>query len=603
MKLKYNNFINRLGAFSFLILLTGLINSCKDNLLDTAPYDKIGSGNMWSTENLTKSGVAAMYSLLRDGFNTSGGSSGRALYQIDNRLGISGQPRDADGLNTGTATSSNGLFSAVWKNLYTGVRRTNDAIANIPSSPVSAEAKAMYIAEAHFMRAYYYFRLNQAFRGVPVYLEPTELDDMIKPRSSEAEVWQVVIDDLTKAINEPALPNKYNPGNSNYGHATKGAAYALRGKSYLYMKEYAKASADFAKVKECGYGLYTSGSFKSLFKEENEQSEEMVFSIQLIGASGYGADTQFYCGSRSSFGSCWNTYLVSPNIVDLYENIDGTVFNWNDIIPGYNEMEPKAREVYFLRNNLTSGEITDFTKAGLDMSKYLPDGNEERILVAYANRDPRLAQSVITPYSTYLGAFSGADNTVTSRWPFRTGQEAPGTSQDLRTDTPKFFFYMHRKFVYEGASEILDRVYCPTDFPIIRYADVLLMWAEAEAESNAGVSPKAIELINEIRGRAGVALLNSSPATTVTSKEDLIKRLRNERRREFVNEGISYFDELRWGTLKETVYYPGNGTKQAWGKVESAYVWIDDNRLNCWPIPNEARQKNSSLTQNPGWDD
>ena len=602
MKLKYNNFINKLGAFSFLILLTGLINSCVSNLLDTAPYDKIGSGNMWSTENLTKSGVGAMYSLLRDGFNTSGGASGRALYQIDNRLGISGQPRDAEGLNTGTATSSNGLFSSVWKNLYTGVRRTNDAIENIPSSPVSSELKAKFIAEAHFMRAFYYFRLNQVFRGVPVYLEPTELDDMTKPRSSEAEVWQVIIDDLTLAINEPAFPNKYKAGDADYGHATKGAAYALRGKSYLYMKEFAKASADFAKVGECGYSLY-SGSFKDLFKEANEQSDEMIFSIQLLGVNGFGADTQFYCGSRSSFGSCWNTYLVSPNIVDMYENIDGTKFDWDDVIPGYNEMNPKSREVYFLRNNLTSGEMNDFAKAGLDMNLYLPDGNEERILAAYANRDPRLGYSVITPYSSYLGAFSGADNLVTSRWPFRTGHEAPGTSQDLRTDTPKFFFYLHRKFVYEGASEILDRVYCPTNFPLIRYADVLLMWAEAEAEASSGVSQKAIELINQVRERAGVASLNSSAATTVTSKEDLIRRLRNERRYEFVNEGIGYFDELRWGTLKETVFFQGNGTKQVWGKIETPYVWIEDNRLNCWAIPNESRQKNPLLTQNPGWED
>jgi hypothetical protein len=70
------------------------------------------------------------------------------------------------------------------------------------------------------------------------------------------------------------------------------------------------------------------------------------------------------------------------------------------------------------------------------MSLYLPTGNEVRIIQAYANRDPRLAANVITPYSTYLGVFSGANATVTSKWPYRSEVAVNG---DLRTDTQSFF--------------------------------------------------------------------------------------------------------------------------------------------------------------------
>lgn len=83
----------------------------------------------------------------------------------------------------------------------------------------------------------------------PVYLEPVEASECTKGQETEAAVWQVIEDDLTAAINEPNLPNIYTEGSSDYGRVTKGLAYALRGKAYLYQKEYAKAAADFEAVK------------------------------------------------------------------------------------------------------------------------------------------------------------------------------------------------------------------------------------------------------------------------------------------------------------------------------------------------------------------
>ncbi|RRB07304.1 RagB/SusD family nutrient uptake outer membrane protein [Larkinella rosea] len=592
LRLIKNNGITRINKAGLGLMVLLSLGSCENNLLDTAPYGSISSANMWVSDNLTDLGVAGVYNALRLGIAT-GGASDRELYQMDG-MGFSSSSRGGNDMINATSTTSSARFLNTWKELYEGVHRANDAITNIAAkSPSAAEKKARLIAECKFLRAYFYLRLNQLFKGVPIYLEPVTVPEMNRPRETEEKVWAQVIQDLTDAINEKNLPDKYVAKAANYGHVTKGAAYALRGKAYLYQKKYAEAAADFAKVKEAGYKLFAD--YSKLFKEVNEQSDEMIFSLQNTGVDTYGSTTQWYCGTRSSFGSCWNNYYVSTSVVDLYENKDGSKFDWNSIIPGYNSMPVDKREVFFYRNGLTAAEITTGTNKGLDMSLYLPNGNEERIAKAYQNRDPRLVSNVIVPYATYLGRpQNGADQIYTNRWPSRS--ETPPVL-DLFTDSRSQFFYLHRKFVYEGSTELLNRQFGPIDFPLIRYADVLLMWAEALNEQNK--TAEAVALVNEVRARAGVGLLNSSTATTVAGQADLRERIRNERRVEFVNEGINYFDELRWGTLKEKVFTPGSGVNQIWGSITIPYTWKDN--ITVWPIPQTEIEMNPKLTQNPGW--
>ena len=578
-----------------LLLVAGLsISSCKKSLLDTNPYSSVSSATMWTTDNLTDLGVTGVYQALRLGIQT-GGASDRELYQMD-ALGFTSMGRGGNELMTGTATPSSGRFSNTWKELYEGVHRANDAIENIALlSPSAPEKKARYIAECKFLRAYFYLRLNQLFKGVPVYLKRPPITELTNSRESEAKVWEVIINDLNDAINEPNLPQKYSKGASQYGHVTKGAAYALRGKAYLYQKKWAEAAADFSKVKEAGYTLFTGG-YKALFKEANEQADEMIFSMQNIAVDGYGSTTQWYLGSRSSLGSAWNSYYVSPALVDLYEKTDGSKFNWDDVIPGYNAMPANKREVFYLRNNLSPAEITTFTNKGLDMSLYLPTGNEERIKAAYANRDSRLNATVIVPYATYLGRPQfGSDQTYTMRWP--ANNEQPPIL-DLFSDSRNQLFYLYRKFVYEGSTEIINRQYGAIDLPIIRYADVLLMWAEALNELQQ--TGEAINKVNEVRARAGIGALNSSAATTVAGQVDLRDRIRNERRIEMAGEGVNYFDELRWGTLKEKVFTTTGGVNQVWGGITVPYVWKGD-YVTTWPIPQTEIEMNPNLIQNPGW--
>lgn len=568
------------------ILLTG----CQPDLLETKPYGSVAAGNMWTSENFADKGINAIYSSLRQAY------TGLQPYEFE-ALGVAADCRDQDyPLMVNKVTTGTGVFSSYWTQQYRGISRANDAIAHLGGISMDETKKARYMAEAKVLRAYFYSRLNALYKGVPVYLEPIEASECTKGQSSEAEVWAQIVADLTDAINEPNLPAKYSAGAGDYGHVTKGLAYALRGKAYLYTKDYAKAAADFEKVGECGYSLF-QGGYKQLFKEANEQCDEMIFSVQCIGLDGLGNQLSFRYGTRSSFGSCWNTYLVNTDFVETYENADGSKFNWDDIIPGYNNMDPKARRVYFLRDGLTDAEKKKMADDGADMSKYLDEGNEARIKKAYENRDPRLTASIITPYSVYEGANGSDALTVTLRWPYRADINEP---HDLRTDTNNRFYYLFRKFVAEGPSEIPNRTYSPIDIPIMRYADVLLNLAECYNE--LGQTDRAVECVNKVRERAGVALLNSNAATAVTGQDNLRERIRNERRWEFNGEGIDFYDEMRWGTWKEACFFPGAGLKQVWGETQYSYTWSGD-EVYTWPAPLSERQINPNLTLAAGWKD
>ena len=190
---------------------------------------------MWTSENLADMGVTGIYNVLRSD-NVAGD-----LHKFDS-YGVSADYRDGNySLLRGNATTSDSQFSNYWRIHYEGVSRANDAIANLPNAPLDESKRNRLIAESKFLRAYFYYKLNMMYKGVPLYLEPTELEGFTKGRDTEEAVWNQVIQDLTDAINTADLPDKYAAGSGDYGRVTKGAAYALRGKAYMWMENWAAA--------------------------------------------------------------------------------------------------------------------------------------------------------------------------------------------------------------------------------------------------------------------------------------------------------------------------------------------------------------------------
>ncbi|MFV0505592.1 MAG: RagB/SusD family nutrient uptake outer membrane protein [Bacteroidales bacterium] len=569
------------------------------DLLDTTSYDSIGSGNMWNSENLIDLGVNGVYNTLRYPF------VGKERWMLD-QDGFVGMDRNrtswiigSSTFKSGVITANDGLFSKYWQQHYEGIHRANDALANlVPGVPISEGKLARLIAEVKFLRAYFYFNLNQVFKGVPIYLEPVSAEEINRPRDTEASVWQTIIDDLTDCINETNLPDMYSRGDAEFGRVTKAASYALRGKAYLYMKEYSKAESDLRKVGELGPSLF-QGNYKEIFSTANEQSPEMIFSVQNVALSGLGSRTQKYVGTRVAFGSNWNNYLPHPDFIESFENADGSPFKWDDYLPGYSTMTPEERVVFFLRDGMTEKQIADFKTKGANMNLYLKEGNEARIKAAYDNRDPRLKATIITPYSTFNGATGTDVFTYTLRWPYVGSDRAEPF--DIRTDSNNKFYYLWRKWVYEGNS-IENREYGPTDMPLIRYADVLLMLAEAINEQ--GFNSESVAVVNKIRQRAGVPPLQISDAslpTYVSNQDGMRIRIQNERRWELPLEGINLFDEMRWESWKQKKFYDGNGAKEIYGIQSYPFSWRGD-YVYTWAIPRTEIERNSKLTQNSGWD-
>lgn len=581
---------------SFLILnITAitLIISCDSDYLDQTPSDSISSSTMWTSEALIDQGVTGIYQTLRTD------EVGKDRWRFD-ETGFVGMGRDNSGgfysgLTGGITTPGSGIYSTYWQTNYEGIHRANDAIKNIPlnSKVLAADKAARLVAEAKFLRAWFYFNLNMVYKGVPLYLEPIEVKDANKPRETEDKIWQTIIADLTDCINTPSLPNMAT--GTEFGKVSKAAAYTLRGKAYLYWKKYQQADSDLTVVGTLGPKLFdgTGGKYKLLFTVANETDSEMIFSVQNLEVTGLNSNHQLQVGNRSTNGSDWNNDMYHPDYVDSYENADGSKFNWDTYLPDYSIMTPKQRSVFFLRDNMTAAEKTKMTSYGSDMSKYLATGNEARLKAAYASRDPRLEVNVLLPYSTFVGAVNA---TYTLRWPYRT--DASPTS-DTKTDTNNFFYYLGRKWMTEGIT--VNRDNASIDQPLIRYADVVLMLAEALNEQ--GNYAAAITQVNKIRARVGHVLLqniNATAPTYVTGQANMRDRIRNERRWELSMEGHSLFDEMRWGTWKDNKFYAGNGVKEMWGNVTTPYSWRGDYAY-AWPIPKTEVEMNPNLSQNPGW--
>ena len=197
----------------------------------------------------------------------------RFAYDCMSDIGVGYDSQGFGPVILGTYSDRHALVEDKWKSLYDGVMRANLVLQKVPGiEGMSEELKTQYLAEARFLRALYYFELYNFYGALPLYDESvnlsTDYNDLKKPRSSEEQVVQFILADLDAAVNSN-LPVKRIQ--DDYGRVTLGAAYALRGKVYLYTKEYAKAAKDFEEIildpsgKGYNYSLYAD--YAKLFRK------------------------------------------------------------------------------------------------------------------------------------------------------------------------------------------------------------------------------------------------------------------------------------------------------------------------------------------------
>ena len=554
------------------------LSSCYD--LDRYPDYSLSSGTFFQTEEHAKQAMMAVYHQMQNNYVFG------VQFSFDCLGGVSfGYDFPSwQTYQTGTVAVTDGNFSNFWTNIYEGIARANNVIQHIDEVDMSDKLKDQYIGEARFMRAVYYFQLLNLYGGVPLYDETTviseEFLEMLKPRSSEEQVRNFIIADLDAAAT--SLPASWD--NANYGRATSGAATALKGKVLLFGKNYAEASKCFSSVITSGqYDLYSD--YAGLFLPGGDESSEMIFAIQNLGGVGQdiGMPLCFYLGSRSSFGSCWNNVMPATSFVDTYEWADGRPFDWEDVFPGYNSDSELRNEIWLSTTEDDKRHVKDYTPY------------RQQLLDMYSQRDPRMASSIILPYTHYLGWYS--NKAVDFEYVIVKGMAITDGGDIVRSNLA-FESYLWRKFVPEADMNgaINNRSHTPINFPLIRYADVLLM--QAECLNELGDQAGAVALINQVRARAGMPGLNSGPSfLAANSKEDVFSRIRHERSIELACEGHSYFDMKRWGLLQTL-----NGRKEFNLTLSSSrYTRGVNERDYLWAIPNSEIDKNPDLTQNPGW--
>ena len=572
-----------LNLFASLLLFSG----CES--LDYIPGNQMSEQNFWLTEDHARQAAVGMYAAMRADWCFG------MEFTFDMCSDIADGTTPWADISRGASFASNSSgVQNHWQYLYELVHRANTVIRNVKNMPINSETINRVTGEAKFLRAMAYFRMLNCWGGVPYYDESCDINEQFSnlsaPRSSAEEIREHVLADLSDAIE--LLPVKWE--SSDLGRATKGAAYALRGKVYLYSSQWEKAKNDFEKIvydKSTQYGYSLHPDYNDLFRLYNgRHSDEMIFSIQSIdgNTSGYALNIVGYFGNKSTLRLIASNCIVpSVKLVDMYENLDGTPFDWDTLFPGYSDGGSELRRKYMcVAIDQGSTRVTDTL-----------DCDTLKVADAYRNRDPRLSLNVITPYSHYLGTDAGSnpmDKQFVLADPSKGG--SPMEAMAFIRNSEGWNSYFWRKWIPTGNLDGYWGEYnrTPYEFPLIRLGDVILMLAEAYNE--LGMIDKAVVELNKIRSRVGMPLLNNGDTwLAVNGKEKMSERIRRERAFELAGEGQRYWDLRRWGLLEQSVC----DARDIFGDL--MYTRSYQPRHELWPIPLVEMERNRNLTQNPGW--
>lgn len=557
--------------------------------LDYTPGDQMSGQTFWQTEDHARQAAVGMYAAMKEPWCFG------MEFTFDMCSDLADGTSPWSDVSRGDAFSSNSSgVQNHWQYLYELVHRANTVIRNVAGMPISQETIDRVTGEARFLRAMAYFRMLNCWGGVPYYDETCDINEefahLDAPRCTADELRGHILDDLTDAIRK--LPVSWDA--ANLGRATKGAAYALRGKVYLFNRQWDEAVADFEEIvynKTYNYGYSLHPDYNDLFRLYNgRHSDEMIFSIQSIdgNTAGYALDIVSYFGNKSTMRLiAGNRIVPSTTLVDMYENPDGSQFDWDDVFPGFNAGDSQMRRrLMCVAIDQGSTEVTSTL-----------DSDTTKVMDAYRLRDPRLCLNVITPYSHYLGTDAGSspmDKQFVLADPTKGG--APMEAMAFIRNSEGWNSYFWRKWIPTGNLDGYWGEYTrtPYEFPLIRLGDVLLMLAEAYNES--GATDKAVIELNKVRERVGMPGLDSGAAwLAVSGKEDMAERIRRERAFELAGEGQRYWDLKRWGLLEQSV----KNATDIFGDL--MYTRTYQERHQLWPIPLVEMERNLNLTQNPGW--
>jgi hypothetical protein len=553
----------------FLILLSGV--SCSDDFLDVNPTVSLQFPDLSSIDGV-ESSLIGTYSILlgRIGFfsDASNWVWGSIRGGDANKGSVEWDQSAINGVQAYSVQSNNTAVLQKYNNLYEGITRANATIRllGIAQGKVSQSDKNRILAEARFLRGHYYFDLKKNFNNTP-YVD--ENWDEVTPVKNDQDLWPFIEADFLFAyINLPETQE-------GVGRANKWAAGAYLAKTYLFQNKFSDAKSIFDLVIEKGitargdrYGLvpYYSDLFRSIF----DNNAESIFASQAAAGTGSIFNANFAQALNFPMGGptrCCGFFQPSLELANSFRTNSGG-------LP-------------LLDNSYNDDLNAIKTDLGID-------SEDTTFSVDEGSLDPRLDHSIGRRDIPYLD------------WGLHPGKS-------WIRDQPYGGPYSPKKMIfYKAGIGVENEInwtpgFTAVNYSIIRYADVLLMAAEAEIELNN--LDKALEYINRVRTRAKNSFLPDADANYIISnyesfanQEEARTAVRFERKLELSGEGHRFYDLVRWGIAAE---------------VLNAYVQHEDQFLNppfklakftegkseYLPIPqNEIDLQGSDiLIQNPGY--
>ncbi|WP_372754107.1 RagB/SusD family nutrient uptake outer membrane protein [Mariniflexile sp.] len=490
----------------FLLILITLF-SCADDFIDVKSQDE-NSEDFFNSEADYQSALIAAYDMLQataEQFQTAEIASDNALCGGQDANDTPGKQEIDDMIHTPV----NAQLRNIWTWMYTGVNRANYIMEF--QNNLEFAGKTSVLAQARFLRAFYYSELVKWFGDVPLAVDKRIQfgDQFTIDRTSKADVYaQIELDLIYAADNLPYVQ-------SETGRITKGAAQALLGKVYLYQEKFTEAAVVLEDLIAKGpYDLLSTAEAINMFENDYENNIESVFEIQYSDNKGGSYDC-FYCLDGN--------YAVGFNGVRDYV---GPLFDF-----GYSFNVPVQDAV----DAFEDGDIRlEYTI--LDIVKWTEE-----------NKD-------------WVNTSDGSTGVKSSQ-----GYEHTG--------------YFNRKYIArKGDLNLPDAALTnPNNFRVIRFADVLLMAAEALNRGNIS-DDRAKIYLNRVRNRANLPSVNTS-GTNLTN--DIYK----ERRVELMGEGLRFFDLVRTNKAEGTI----PGFSKAKGH-------------ELFPIPiQEIELAGNRWSQNPGY--
>lgn len=538
----------------YLLVCSLAFASCDDSLLDVEPKDQLTDVSVWSSPENAGLFLNDIYNSLNPGpvssvwTNVPSEISNDPLDNYsDNSVSgnLAGIPSYVN-FTQGAYGPSTPIFNNYWQNMYANIRKCNILIENVSSASFAESARKSLIAQARFLRAYYYKNLIDLYGGVPIITKPLDRvkdgDAIFYPRNTYEECVAFIQGECELAAAD--LPLKVS--GKDVGRATKGAAWALKGELELYAGKWADAAATNLKIMESGAGYDLFPNYETLFYEENEDNEEVIFDVQYAAEIKGTIVERYWNPAQVSDGTGWQAVNPTQDLIDDYEFLDG----------------------------LTEAEGS----ALFDPAH------------PYENRDKRFYASI-----TYDGS-AWKNGVIYSRLGIPNNKNQFGAAGATRTG-----YYLRKKVnpaIVPGASSGANSI-------VWRYAEVLLNYAEAQNELLSAPDESIYNAINKIRERAGLPDLPEG-----LTKEQMRERIRRERRIELAFEGKRLFDLWRWRIAEDVFSKPLRAMKitEVDGSlvyekvnVDGGKVVFDPSKNYLMPIPQTVIGKNDKIVQNPNY--